>query len=334
MKGDDALLELARHRLQQSDAGAEIYASTPDEMNHLLTFRPSSESPVIVHLPHEINILDQSFHRLILDFASLASKEKVYGLVLHDHHKLVGLFSDYKNALKKINNGLKKIPGSPYLFIEYAAMIDPNFYCELITSIKPLNKVSGCIDIGHIGVRRIYQRFRKLHKNIDVFNLNPCDKRLPDLINDIESATSRALGAVCHVIQAVGGIGKPVHFHLHDGHPLATSSPFGFSDHNSFFQEIPIPFPYKGKMSLKPMFGEKGLKEIVKTALKVLAPNKISFTLEIHPVPGYLHLSDVGHFFRHWKHKANAEQMNYWLMILRQHQAFLQKTISGCLRDR
>ncbi len=332
--GDDSLMELARLRLQQAKAGAEFYAQNPDEMMRLLRFRPWQEAPVVVHLPHDINMLDKDCHQLIINFATFASRENVYGLVLHDHHKLVGLFSDYKKALTKINTALNEIPNSPYLFIEYAALLSPHFYCEFMKSVQQLNRISACLDIGHLGIRQIYQNFRKLHKDIDVFSLTPMDKRLPSIIKDVKQATSGILPTITDVILSIGSLGKPVHFHLHDGHPLSTFSPFGFSDHISFFEEIPIPFFHNGKVSLPPMFGPKGLETIVTRALEVLPPGKLSFTLEIHPMPGYLHLNDVGHLFQHWKEKMNAEQMNYWLMLLLQHHAFLQKTIGNYLRTR
>lgn len=328
ISGDDSLLRLAQYRIERAGAGAEFYASTLDELQWLLQFRPNTDAPVIVHLPHDINLLDQYSRQVIIDFASMAAWENIYGLVLHDHHEMTGLFSDYTEALKKINGALEKIPDAPRLFVEYAAMLAPHFYCELLTAVKSLDKISSCLDIGHLGIRQTYESFRKLHKNIDVLSLTPMDPRVPELIRDIDRATQSALPKTIEVIQTLSRLGKPLHFHLHDGHPLSTFSPFGFSDHISFFEEIPITFLYDEKNSLQPMFGAKGLEAVVIEALRFLMADQLTFTLEIHPPPGYLHLSDVGHMFTHWHDKTNAEQMNYWLMIMLQHHNFLQHLFS------
>jgi hypothetical protein len=322
--GDDSLLSLARHRLEQAGAGAEFYASSPDELRRLLRFRPGPEGPVIVHLPRDINLLDSDSRRLIVDFAGLAAREKIYGLVLHDHHQMTGLFSDYTGALQKLNTALEHIPGGPFLFVEYAAMLAPHFFCDLLKNVRSLEKISACVDIGHLGIRQIGESFRKVHREIDILSLTALDPRLPGLIHDLDQSVRSVLPATLEVVQALGSLGKPLHFHLHDGHPLSTFSRFGFSDHISFFAEIPIPFPYHGKVSLPPMYGMNGLAAVVREALHVLRPGQLTFTLEIHPLPGYLHLSDVGHLFRHWQDKTNAEQMNYWLMILLQHHNVLQ----------
>lgn len=327
--GDDSLLELARHRLSQAGAGAEFYANSTEELQWLLRFRPHPEAPVVVHLAHNLDILDSNSRQKVLDFAALAARENIYGLVLHDHHKMTGLFSDYTNALKKLNAAIAAIPGSPYLFLEYAAMLAPHFYCDILKHIQPLEKISACIDVGHLGIRQTYETFRKLHRDINVLSLLPVDPRLPDLFHDVDLATRSALPTAIEVIQTLGRLGKPLHFHLHDGHPLSTFSRYGYSDHISFFEEIPIPFFHNGRVGMPPMFGAHGLEAMVREAMGLLPAELLTFTLEIHPLPGYLHLGDVGHMFRHWQNKINAERMNYWLMILRQHHAFLQKIMNG-----
>ncbi len=121
-----------------------------------------------------------------------------------------------------------------------------------------------------------------------------------------------------NIIHELGRLGKPLHFHLHDGHPLSTVSPFGISDHISFLSEIPIPFEYNGGHVLLPMFGPSGLSEVVAETLKTLSPGLVSFTLEIHPEEGRVSLGDASHLFDHWTDKTNAERMNYWLSVIKQ----------------
>ena len=128
-----------------------------------------------------------------------------------------------------------------------------------------------------------------------------------------------------NVIQALGRLEKPLHFHLHDGHPLSTISPFGVSDHLSFLVEIPIPFEYKGRRSLDPMFGPSGLSRIVTESLQLLGPDRVFFTLGIHPAEGRLPLANADYLFNHWRDKTNAERMNYWLSILAQNHKLLNE---------
>jgi hypothetical protein len=95
----------------------------------------------------------------------------------------------------------------------------------------------------------------------------------------------------------------------------------GISDHLSFLDKIPIPFEYKGRKSLDPMFGPSGLMRIVTESLQLLGTDRASFSLEIHPTEGRLPLGDASYLFSHWKDKGNAERMNYWLsVLLRNHQ--------------
>jgi hypothetical protein len=125
------------------------------------------------------------------------------------------------------------------------------------------------------------------------------------------------------LIEQLGELGKPVHFHLHDGHPLSTFSPFGISDHLSFLMEMPLNFEYRGRRSVPLMFGRAGLHQIVRKAVRAIGRERVSFTLEIHPVSGRLALGDASPLFSHWTDKTNAERMNQWLGVLRENHAAL-----------
>ena len=63
---------------------------------------------------------------------------------------------------------------------------------------------------------------------------------LLELIDDVQMAVESAPDAVAEVIQALSQLEKPLHFHLHDGHPVSHLGPFGISDHLSFLDKIPI----------------------------------------------------------------------------------------------
>jgi hypothetical protein len=318
--GDDALLHLAGLRFKEMGLGTEFYAETPEELSSLLKFKPEPQSPAVAHLRRGIDLFEKANLDLIIDFAT-RFKDQVFGFVIHDQAKISTCFEDYVATLKKLELRSKEVLGSPYLFIEYASGLDPELFVEILEAIRDLERVSGCIDIGHVGLWQIRTAYGRKHPEKDVCTLKPCDPELSDVIDDIQDAVRSALDVVLQVIQALGRLGKPLHLHLHDGHPLSTLSPFGISDHLGFLDEIPIPFEYKRKRSLDPMFGPSGLSRIVTESLQALGPNRVSFSLEIHPQDGRLPLGGCSYLFNHWQDKTNAERMNHWLqVILRNHQ--------------
>ena len=280
INGDDALLELARLRFQEAGLGAEYYAAAPEVLPWLLGFKPRPDAPVIVHLPREIDIFSREGQSLLLHFAD-ACQDQAYGLVVHDQIEIASRPGEYRAALVEINGALQTVKGKPFLFIEYAAGLAPGLFCELIENIQELQQVSACVDIGHLGIRQARENFSRRHPDEDICGLDPSDARLPELIEDVQAAVETSLPAVLRLTKRLAGLGKPLHFHLHDGHPLSTSSPFGISDHLSFYTEIPIPFQFKGKRTLAPMFGPCGLTKIVTEICAVLEPGCISLTLEM-----------------------------------------------------
>jgi len=115
-----------------------------------------------------------------------------------------------------------------------------------------------------------------------------------------------ALHTVLDVTRSLGRLGKHVHFHMHDGHPLVP----GLRDHFSFLTRLPIPFSYLRRRSLNMMYGPGGLASIVSTAIDACPPRKVSFTLENPPSggPGCLYPTPHG-CFDHWQNTTNAERM-------------------------
>ena len=317
VEGDDALLDLAGLRFREAGLGTEFYAETPMELEGLLRFKPKPEAPAIVHLSRGINLFEEESRLLIKEFAG-SFKDQIFGMVIHDQIELATRFEDYLDVVRKMESRLRDIRISPYLFIEYAVGLELECFIELFKAIHGLERVSACIDIGHIGLWQTRAAYSRNHPGDDVCALTPHNPELPSLIEDIQEAVCSALDAVLYVIRALGQLGKPLHFHLHDGHPLSTLSPFGISDHLSFMDEIPIPFEYNGKKNLNPMFGPSGLLMIITESLQLLGSDNVSYSLEIHPTEGRLPLGDASHIFNHWEDKGNAERMNYWLSILLQ----------------
>ena len=72
------------------------------------------------------------------------------------------------------------------------------------------------------------------------------------------------------------------------------------------------------------MFGPSGLAAMVDKSLRLLGPERVSFSLEIHPPEGRLALGNASHLFHHGVDKTNAERMNYWLWVLQQNHQLLK----------
>ena len=332
IEGDDALLRLAGLRFGQAGLGTEVYAGTPEELESLWAFRPVPEDLAIVHLDRGINLLAQQSRELIAEFAH-RFRGRVSGLVIHDQREMVSQRGAYLHAVQNVASQLEKLHAGPRLFIEYATGIEPGRFIEFFELTRKLGCISACIDAGHVGIWQIRDCYSRNHPGEELFGLAPDHPRMPELAARVQAAVRSSLPAVLGMIEALGRLAKPLHFHLHDGHPLSTSSRYGVADHLSFLTRIPIPFEHDHKWSLDPMFGPSGLFKIVSRAMEVMDPASISFTLEIHPAEGRLPLRDALYLFEHWKDKANAERMNYWLSVLREnHQLVL--AAQSCLANR
>jgi len=315
MPGDDCLLELARLRFREARMGTEIHAAAPEQLAWLLHFRPGKMPQVVVHLPRDFNLLDENSQHQILDLAARGAGQ-VSGMVLHDQAAMATRRDDYINAAWKLDSQLEKINGCPTLFIEYAAGLEPADFSRFFSSLLDLGTVSACIDIGHVGIRATRVAYAQNHRGEDICALKSQPARFPQLINEIEAAVAAGAIAAFELVEVICALKKPVHFHLHDAHPLSTASPFGVSDHLSFFAEIPIAFEHNSRRAVATMFGPSGLSELVARTLESTASRAVSFTLEIHPTKERLPLGDAAALFEHWHDKTGAEQMNHWLAVL------------------
>jgi len=237
---------------------------------------------------------------------------RVAGLVVHDKREMGAQTESLLAGMRELNADLCERPDGPLVFLEYAAGLDRGWFVEVAERLQDAERVSCCIDVGHIGLRQAAARFADIHPRLDLKKLGPTDDRLPDLIADIQDAVGSALPHVLDVTRSLGRLGKHVHFHLHDGHPLVP----GLRDHFSFLTRFPLPFSYQGRRSLSMMYGPPGLASIVSTAIDACPPQAVSFTAEIHQVEGRLPLADAAWLFSHWQDPTNAERMNYWLSVL------------------
>jgi hypothetical protein len=325
--GDDALLELAGLRFAQMGLGAEVYADTPEELEHVLQFVPPRPCLPMVHLNRGVNVLHERSRAVVGEFADRFAG-RVAGLVVHDKREMGAQTDRLITVMRELNARLCGRPNGPVVFLEYAAGLEPGWFVEVAERLQDAERVSCCLDVGHIGIRQASARFRRSHPGLSLGDLNPEDGRLPAVVADVQDAVGSALRDVLDVTRAIGRLGKHVHFHLHDGHPLVP----GLSDHFTFLTRLPIPFSYQGRRSLSMMYGPTGLAAIVSAAMEACHPREVSFTLEIHQVEGRLPLADASRLFPHWRDVTNAERMNYWLSVLGENAMLVSQCLTESVR--
>jgi hypothetical protein len=310
--GDEALLRLARLRFDQVGLAAEVYAGTPDELERMLQFAPAAPRLPMVHLDRGLDMLRPQGRDAVKIFMSRFAG-RVGGLVVHDKPEMARHTDALVQAMTELGRHAASTAGAPWLFLEYAAGLELDWFAELAQRLRDVPAVSLCVDIGHVGVSEARRNFRQHHPQLDLTALHREDERLPELVDLVQESVAGALPAVLELTRRLGGVAKPVHYHLHDGHPLVP----GLADHFSFLTQLPVPFPLKnGRYSLPPMYGPRGLAAILDAAMQGLGRTGVSFTLEIHQAEGQLPLDDAADLFRHWADTTNAQRTNYWLSVL------------------
>jgi hypothetical protein len=323
--GDDALLRLAGLRFAQMGVAAEVYADSPDQLEYVLRFVPPHRRLPVVHLNRRINVLHERGRAVVREFASRFAG-RIAGLVVHDSREMGEQADRLIAAMRELDTFLCAEPDDLIVFLEYAAGHEPGWFVDVAERLQDAGRVSCCIDVGHIGIRQASFRFAREHPGLSIGNLSVADDRLPELAADVQDAVGSALGDLLDVIRSLGRLGKPIHFHLHDGHPLVR----GLSDHFSFLTQLPIPFSYNGRRSLSMMYGPGGLTSIVSAAIEACRPRGVSFTIEVHQVEGRLPLADAAWLFPHWRDTTNAERMNYWLYVLAENAMLVSQSIAEC----
>jgi hypothetical protein len=309
--GDDALLSLAALRFAQAGLGAEVYAHDHRELEHVLGYVPDDGPLPVVHLDRGLDLLRERDRAHVAAFAHRFAG-RVSGLVVHDKKDMVASTDELVRAMTELGRDVVSVPSHPVVFLEYAAGHPPAWFVEVAQSLRNVEGVSVCVDVGHIGIREARRSFAEEHGGPDLATLRPIDARTAEVACDVERAVRRALPVTIEVTRALGEIGKPLHFHLHDGHPLIP----GLSDHRSFFTRVPVPLVFEGRRALHPLYGPAGLGAIAAAVADAAHTSPVSLTLEIHETAGRLPLDDAAGLFRGWRDTTNAERMNQWLAVL------------------
>jgi hypothetical protein len=326
IEGDDALLQLARVRFEQAGLAAEVYAGSGPELERILGFTPPDARPPTVHLPRDLDLLDPGAASWL---AGLAARfgDRVSGFVVHDRRHLPDRLPELTATAVGLSATLVGA-GPAWLFVEYAAGLPPERFVAIGEALRDVDRVGLAIDTGHVGIRQARREFarRRPADPRDIAALSADEADLPALVDDVQAAVESGLDVVVDLIRALAGQAKPVHFHLHDGHPLVP----GLSDHFGFLSRVPVPFRYRGMSSLAPLYGVPGLGRIVRTVAETLGARRSSFTLEIHEHEGRLPLApeEVAGMFGRWHDLSQAERMNFWLRELAEN-ASLVRTFAG-----
>ncbi|MBY0232780.1 MAG: hypothetical protein K2W96_26155 [Gemmataceae bacterium] len=310
VRGDEALLRLARAKFHAAGLLPEFNPGGIAEMERLMEHRPCPDCPFAIHLPRSLKLSEPEGRDLIAAFAQ-RFRGQASVLVVHDQKRIETHFDDYVAAVRDIDARLPE--GGPMLCIEYAVGLPAEAFAAVFHAIRDLGKVSATVDISHVGIRQCQRAYEKTHPGQDVCGLKWNDPRLKDRLADVQEACATALPVTRQLVAEIAALGKTMHFHLHDGHPASTFSQFGVSDHLSFFETIPCPPGHEGAQHLPTIFGPLGLKAVLDAARASLPDDKFSLTVEVHPAEGRLGLGEHAALFSGWKEKENAERMNRWL---------------------
>ena len=168
--------------------------------------------------------------------------------------------------------------------------------------------------MGHVGIRESRRAFARIRPeiNFDLAQLSAADPRLPDLVDDVQSAVAAGLPAVLTPTAALVEQRTPT------GCPTCmtgTRWSRAYLTTLGFQNRLAIPFSYHGLRSLDPLYGVAGLAAAL-AATQTFEPERVSLTLEIHQVDARLPLGDAAGLFAHWRDLTNAERMNAWLAVL------------------
>ncbi len=332
IEGDDSLLRMASQYFNEICLGAQFYAGSKDELNWLLGFNPLNNRPPLIHLDRNLNLLDRQGVDLIIDFAKSFGK-RIFGLVIHDHNEMASRRDKYTEILGRINASLNQMEYPPHLYIEYAVGLPVELFISFFKEIKELENIGACIDTGHIGIKQIRIEYARKSNGNDIYNVPASDLTIPEIQEGYDLAVQSALPVVLNVINELTILNIPIHYHLHDGHPLWPHSVYGLSDHISFLGEITIPLEDGKNIIMKPMFGEYGLSQIVKASINKIDTRQGSYTLEIHPAGQRLPLGKYSCLFNHWRDLNNAEQMCHWLNCLGDNHQLLMLEIKNAQEE-
>jgi hypothetical protein len=302
--GDDALLRLARLRFAEQGMPAELYAGSPDGLEHELHFVPEHAALPTVHLDRRLNLLDPAARATVGEYVRRFDG-RVLGFVVHDQRSMAGRTDEVVAALAETGGRGQ----GPRVWLEYAAGHPLDWFAEVAARSAGTAGAGVCLDVGHAGHYVVRQALRTagvpgpLHE----------PEVLAAHVDAVQDAVGHALPAVLGLIGDLGASGTNVHVHLHDGHPAVR----GLADHFGFLFRPAVDLEYRGARSLDPLYGPRGLAALLGSLVAAVPADRLSLTLEVHQAEGRRPLEARARaWFGHWRDLTNAERLNHWLAVV------------------
>ncbi len=294
----------------------------------MLEFHPFPEREAMVHLPRDLDLLNTEVRDGIVTLAAKGPKT-IRGLVVHDQQAARDEFETYLDALRDLDRKLRRKKSPVLVFVEYAVGLEPDQFCRVIEAAADLPSISACIDIGHVGIRRARQVYEHGFPGHHLTAHEAGDPETFEHLAEVEDAVLSAMAVTLDMIRRLSVLNKPLHFHLHDGHPLVENH-YHVPDHRSFLDRPMLTAPDDSRIELDTLYGPEGLHAVVETARQHLDQEKLTFTLEIHETLEALQLDPQAEFlFAHWADRTNAERTNHWLDLLKRNANLFQKIWSS-----
>ncbi len=313
IQGDDALLELAQFRFRRSGLLPEYHAGDVAERNRMERFHPAPERAGVLHLPRGLDLFRRDTREYIAHIGT-AGTGSLLGMVVHDQEEIRHDFGGYREALADLNRRLEGAD-TLKLFVEYAVGLDPELYCRTIEAAADLSAITACIDIGHVGIRQARHCYEQRFPGRRLDAAETGSQGILERMPAVQEAVRAGCPAVVEMISRLAALEKPVHFHLHDGHPLVENQ-YGVPDHRSFLHR-PVVHIGRESTRLEPLFGRRGIALILDAVRRSFPTDAVSLTLEIHETLEREALDNESlPLFSHWRDKTNAEKMNHWLLLL------------------
>jgi hypothetical protein len=162
IRGDQALLQLARLRFAQAGLGVEGYADSPDHLEHLLELAPLHEFLPMIHLSREINLLHDR-DRIVVETFAARFAGRIAGFVVHDKVEMGQQTNRLVEVLQEVGASLDRKKEFPVVFLEYAAGLEPAWFIDVAERVRDVAKISCCIDVGHVGIKQACTSFVRQH---------------------------------------------------------------------------------------------------------------------------------------------------------------------------
>jgi hypothetical protein len=314
LAGDDALLQLAKRRFEEAGLAAELYPGDVDQALAEWPLAPQTGTRHFAHLPRHLDVVSDSHRNEIRHFAA-ALAGRAEGLVVHDQANWLERESDVRSALLKLDAALGAIRSAPAVFVEYAAGLPLDWFLALAEHMRKLSSVNICVDVGHVLMFATHRRFQRFSPGIDFWSLPRDVEQAPVWLSRLDVAMKLGTTDLLSTIQHIVELGGPIHFHLHDAHPLSLLSRYGVRDHLSFLQKVPVAPSVHPDGIVDTMLGPRGLSEIVRRLPGASRVEQITLTLEIHPTAegAMQSLGPHAELFEHWTDLTHAEVTNAWL---------------------